>query len=91
MWSSWKEDEDDFYLHKARELIRDTPLWKSALAEKLAALVPNASKKICDGVFDQLKEQPDVHLWPRHRDLKRDAICLKPVDLKFYLGDAGNW
>lgn len=88
VWSSWKEDESDFYLGKARELIRDTPLWKSALAEKLASVVPGASKKVCDGAFDRLKSEPGVHLWPRHRHLKGDSICLKPVDLSFYLAGA---
>jgi len=89
-WSGyrvWKEPEFDFFLAKGRELIREKPLWKSAMVNKLCKEGWGTTEEIARKVFDTLKGHPKVHVWPRHKGLRGDAISLKEVDVSFYLGD----
>lgn len=88
-WSAyriWKEPEFDYFLGVGKELIREKPLWKSAMVTKLAKEGWGTTEDIAKQVFDTLKGMPQTHLWPRHKGLRGDAISLKEPDLSFYLG-----
>ncbi len=89
-WSSyrlWKEPEFDYFLTQGRELVRERPLWKSAMVTKLTKEGWGTTEEIAKRVFETLKALPQTHTWPRHKTLRGDAICFQEVDLSFYLGD----
>lgn len=88
-WSKqryWLESEFVVLEREARKLIRTRPLWKSRLSEKLAKTAWGSPRSTLDAVFDRLKKSPGVHRWPRHGSLPGDSLCLKEIDLSFYLG-----
>lgn len=88
-WSKqrfWLEDEFAVLEKEARKLIRTKPLWKSILSNKLAKTRWDSPRAKLDAVFGRLKKSPAVHTWPRFGRLQGDSLCLKEIDLSFYLG-----
>jgi len=89
-WSKdrfWNEPELTFYMDHARELVRQKPLWKSALCKKLEDLGYGSPKSVYERVFQMLKKETDVHCWPAHRHLRGESLSLKALDLDYYLGE----
>lgn len=83
----WNENEIRFYLGEAKSMIRDKPLWKAVLVKQLAALGFESPKPFYDRVFLELKKDPEVHVWPAHGNLRGESLCLKPLNLGYYLDD----
>ncbi len=83
----WNENEIRFYIKEAKSMIRDKPLWKAVLVKQLAALGFESPKPFYDRVFLELKKDPEVHIWPAHGNLRGESLCLKPLNLGYYLDD----
>ncbi len=92
-WSKdrfWNDPEIGFYMDHARQWIQTQPLWMSLLIKKLEGLGFNSPRSVYERVFRTLKEQPEVHVWPAHGPLRGESLCLKPLDLSYYLTDLRN-
>ncbi|HHO50886.1 MAG TPA: hypothetical protein ENK18_08415 [Deltaproteobacteria bacterium] len=84
----WDRDEVQVHLEHARGLIAKKPMTRAQLTQALGRLGTGASKSWRERIFNQLKEEVGVYVWPRVGVYRSDRLSTRPPELELYLKKA---